>query len=144
MPIYEVQSNPPEVLRLKGPCCPIDISLPQILIDQLTQQGTQIPPPVSGHALIDTGASISAIDFSVITSLQISPIGVINIGTAGGSVQTNLYPARFILLDLEIELGRVIGANLRQFNIIALIGRDMLSRFLMIYHGPAGRFTLSI
>jgi len=42
-----------------------------------------------------------------------------------------------------IDLSAVIGADLKPLQIIALIGRDILSGFLMIYHGPAGRVTLS-
>jgi len=143
MPIYEVQTSPPEGLKSKGPCCPIEVSLPQTLIILLSQQGQQTPPPVSGQALIDTGASVSAIDLSVISRLQLNPIGVVSVGTAGGPTRRNLYPARFILPRLVIDLEAVIGADLSPFNIIALIGRDILSRFIMIYNGPAGRITLA-
>ena len=143
MPIYEFQTSPPEALRTRGPCCPVEVSLPQTLIDQLTQRGQKIPPPESGNALIDTGASVSAVDLSIISKLRLNPIGIATVGTAGGPAKRNLYPARFILHRLSVELEAVIGANLKPFDIIALIGRDILSRFLLIYHGPAGRVTLT-
>lgn len=142
MPIYDVEIPPP-VLRSRGAVCPIKISLPQILKDRLTKQSQEIPTPESGRALIDTGASVSVVDLSVIRKLQISSIGVAKVGTAGGPIRRNLYPARFILPRLAIELGRVIGANLGRFQIIAIIGRDILSKFILIYHGPAGRITLT-
>ena len=143
MPIYEMQFSPPEALRSGGAIFPIEISLPQILIDHLTKQGITPPPPVKGRAIIDTGASISVVDLSVLSSLQISPIGVATTLTTAGPTNQNLYPARFILPRLVVDLSAVIGADLRPFQITALIGRDILSHFLMIYHGNAGRVTLS-
>jgi len=143
MPIYDVQLSPPEALRARGGIFPVQISLPQVLADYLGQRGLPIPPPVSGNALIDTGASVSVVDLSVLSTLQISPISVVTVLTPTGSARQNLYPARFILPAVVIDVTGVIGANLRPQNIVALIGRDILSRFLLIYHGPAGRITLT-
>ena len=56
MPIYEVQLSPQGAMVARGPQIPIDISLPQNLVQKLSQQGQQIPTPISGHALVDTGA----------------------------------------------------------------------------------------
>jgi len=143
VPIYEVQFSPPEALRSSGAIFPIEVSLPQILVDHLTKQGITPPPPVKGRAIIDTGASISVVDLLVLSSLQISPIGVATVLTTAGPTNQNLYPARFILPRLVVDLSAVIGADLRPLQIIALIGRDILSRFIMIYHGNAGRVTLA-
>lgn len=143
MPIYEIQTSP-DVLRRSGAIFPIEISLPQTLIDYLAKQGIPIPRPVSGHALIDSGASISVVDSSVISSLSISPIGIATISTTAGPAQKNLFPARFKLSQLVIDVSPVIGADLGPQGIIALIGRDILSHLLMIYHGPGGRVTLSV
>jgi len=142
MPIYEVQM-PPDGLRRVGPIFPIEVSLPQTLVDHLTKQGIPIPPSIKGNALVDSGASISAVDLSVISSLQINPVGVATVLTTTGPVQQNLFPARFIIPGLVIDFSAVIGADLRPQGIIALIGRDLLSRLMMIYHGPAGRVTLA-
>lgn len=144
MPIYEIVTPSPEHLRSIGFIIPIEISIPQPLIDYLTQRGIQIPQPVGGNALIDTGASISVVDLSVLSSLQINPIGVAQISTATGQENKNLFPARFILAkNLVIDFAAVIGADLRSLRIIALIGRDALRHFLLIYHGNAGRATLA-
>jgi len=144
MPIYEVQFSPPGAMVIRGPQIPIDISLPQNLIQQLSQQGQQIPAPISGPALVDTGASISAIDLSIIQRLNLHSIGVATIGTAGRPSRRNLYPARFTLPFFVADLGRVIGADLIPFQITAIIGRDILSRIILIYQGPANRFTLAV
>jgi len=142
MPIYDVQVSPPTGLRLRGALFPVEISMPQVLIDHLTNQGVSIPQPVSGLTLIDTGASVSVVDLSVLRNLNISPIGVASVSTTAGTAQQNLYPARFRLPRAVIDISAVLGADLSAHQIIALIGRDILSGFLMIYHGPAGRITL--
>jgi len=142
MPIFEIQTSP-DVLRRNGAIFPIEISLPQTLVDYLTKQGMPIPAAVSGYALIDSGASISAADSSVVSSLKISPIGITTVLTPAGPAQKNLFPARFKFSRLVIDISPVIGADLKPQGIIALIGRDILSRFLMIYHGLGGRITLS-
>jgi len=96
MPVYEV-GGPPGALRRTWPILPIEISLPQTLIDYLSSKGEPIPPPVSGNALIDTGASITVVDLEVISKLKISPVGVVKVQTAAGPVDQNLFPARFKL-----------------------------------------------
>ncbi|MFQ5759191.1 MAG: hypothetical protein ACE5IF_05895 [Candidatus Bathyarchaeia archaeon] len=143
MPIYEVQASPPIGFTRGEAILPIDISLPQVLINHLTNQGVAIPQPVSGHALIDTGASISVVDLAVLTKLNIHPIGVANVLTTAGTAQQNLFPARFQIPGMIIDVSAVLGANLSSQGFVALIGRDILSRFIMIYHGPAGRMTLA-
>lgn len=143
MPIYEVATSPPEGLTSRGAIFPVQISLPKVLMDHLTNQELPIPSPVSGTALIDTGSSVSVVDLSVLSSLQINPISIVTVLTPAGPTRRNLFPARFIFPGLGIDLSAVIGFDLRPHQIIALIGRDILSKFLMIYHGNAGRVTLT-
>lgn len=142
MPIFEVQASP-DILRRRGAISPVDISLPQPLINYLIAQKKPVPQPISGNALIDSGASISAVDLSVTSTLQISPIGVATILTPAGPAKQNLFPARFKLSQFVIDISPVVGANLKPQGIVALIGRDILSRFLMIYHGHGGSVILS-
>lgn len=100
---------------------------------------------MAGDALIDTGASISAVDDSVIRTLGVAPVGLANVGTGAGPNQQNLYPARFILpnIGIGIEFSRVLGSNLSSAGIIALLGRDVLSRMILIYSGGTGRLTIA-
>lgn len=143
MPVYEIRSSS-DILKSAGAILPnIEISLPQILVDELTKKGMPIPKPITGNALIDTGASASVVDLSIISSLQISPVGVATVLTTAGPVQQNLFPMRFVFPRLVIDVSAVLGADLRPFGIVSLIGRDILSLFLMIYHGLAGVITLA-
>src|SRR5437867_2014778 len=97
----------------------------------------------------DTGASVSAVDAAVVRQLGIPPIGTINVGTAGGVQQQAQYPASFSFPGTglpTINFNFVIGSNLtgQQPPIIALIGRDVLRHFVMIYNGDFGQVVLTI
>ena len=59
-----------------GPGLPVQINFPNALASLPSQQGKPVPTPVSGKALIDIGASITAVDSSVIQSLGVQPVGV--------------------------------------------------------------------
>jgi len=141
MPIYEVGTSQGVLLHL-GPLLPIEVSVPQTLIDHLTSKGEPVPPTVSGNALVDTGASISVVDLEVISKLKISPVGVVRVQTTAGQVDQNVFPMRFKLPNLTIESETVVGADLKPHRIVALIGRDVLSRFVFIYLGGTGRIVL--
>lgn len=88
---------------------------------------------------------MSSVDDSVIRALGVSPIGVVNTGTAGGPQTQNLYPARFIFQGpgWSFEFSRVTGSNLTGAGLIALIGRDLLNSMLLEYNGPLGIFSLA-
>jgi|FaiFalDrversion3_1042247.scaffolds.fasta_scaffold21286_1 hypothetical protein len=155
MPVHNrffLQGNQigPHVLMQTGPLLQVEVSIPSTLAQLLTAQNQAIPPPVTGWALIDTGATRSCVDSKVIASLGVKPIGVAVTGTAGGPVQQYRYPARFRFPGegLEIEFSSVIGVNLAGQSIggrdiIVLLGRDVLSRCVLIYNGPGGFFTLA-
>lgn len=143
MPTYEWEV-PPEELRERGPLFNIEVSVPQIMIDQLIESGQPIPDPVPGLALIDTGASISAVDFTVLRALQINQVDVIELATPSNPDATGEgYPARFILPENEVELSIVLGADLRPFSAIAIIGRDILCDCMLMFFGKRGRIIFS-
>jgi hypothetical protein len=129
---------------------PVEVSIPTALAQVLAAQNQVAPPPATGIALIDTGATRSCVDSKIISQLGVNPIGVITTGTAGGPVQQSLFPARFRFPGegLDLEFSSVIGAdlagqNIAGRNIIVLVGRDVLSHCQLIYNGPGGFFTLA-
>lgn len=104
----------PAILQQNGPVFDIEIAVPSALEQFLTQNHQPVPTPVRGQALVDTGATFSAVEDSVITGLGVKPVGLIQTGTAGGPQVQNVYPARFIFTGLGIvfETGRATGVNL--------------------------------
>ncbi len=141
------QAFHPGPLIAEGPWLDVEVHVPRAFEDLLVKQGKNVPQPISGRALIDTGASISAVDNSIITSLGVQPVGVTQVHTPSGSAQQNQYPVRFSfpgsgLPDLSVH--QAIGSILRAQGIIALIGRDASSSVILVYNGPGGVITLAI
>lgn len=135
----------PTGMRIEGPVLPVEISVPTPLAAHLERQGLQVPTPAVGRALIDTGASVSAVDETVISNLQVSPVRVATVHTPGGLSQQNVYPARFAFPGTPlpaIDFNAVLGSILKPQGIIALLGRDVLTHFMLIYNGPGGYITL--
>jgi predicted aspartyl protease len=140
-------------LRELGAYLPIEIHVRQQIADTMVKAGLAIPTPIPGVGLIDTGATQSCVDESILTTLQLNPIGVVNCGTANGPVQQSVYPARIVFptkgWTSEMD---VIGVNLAgQFvrenppkPIIALLGRNFLELGTFFYNGTGGFWTLSI
>jgi len=157
MPIYDGEFRTstgqpgPGGLLQTGPVLPVEITIPSALSKFLSARNQQIPAPRTGLALIDTGATRSCVDSQVISSLGVNPIGITVLGTAKGRSQHHLYPAKFSfpVIRFEVEFGSVVGVDLSgqgagNTQIIALIGRDVLSRCILIYHGTKGSFTLAL
>lgn len=156
MPIFDhrfldQQKNPlPDALMNDGAFLPVQVDIPQILADFLRAKNQQVPSPTQGMALIDTGASKSCADRVALTKLGIKPTGVIRLGTAKGATQCPIFPTRltFPSLRLRVNFNAMAGVNLQGQQIggaplIALVGRDVLRRCLLIYSGANGYFTLS-
>ena len=118
-----------DALIRQGPCLPIIISPSKILIDTLRQQGRPIPSPIEGTALVDTGASMSVIDLAVIEQLQLNPIDIVTLETAGGSFERNIYHVIFTFAGhVNANLSTtVVGVNLSRCSVNSIIGRDLLA-----------------
>lgn len=112
----------------------------------------QVPVGVPIRALLDTGASSTAIDPSVLATLGLTPTGscMVNTPTTGATPQAaDLYDVAFLipagkmspplfnqtLAVMSCELLAAQGFH-------ALIGRDILSQCVFVYNGN-GFFTLS-
>jgi len=156
MPVYDAEFRDPsgraapQGLAQFGPVMPVEIDIPTALSSFLTAAGQPIPTPASGAALIDTGATGSCVDNQIMSALGVHPIGIRSLGTATGRSRHYLYPAkfRFPQIRFEVDFSAVVGVDLRgqgvgRQRIIALIGRDLLSRCILIYGGTTGKFSLA-
>lgn len=158
MPIYNIfyydddNGKPklsPEFLTSTGAKLDVEIFLPEVLASQYTKNGIPLPAPITGKALIDTGASISAVDVNMINQqFQLPAMGVSEMVTPlGHKEDRNVYPISFSFpgTDLpKVPLIAAVGCDLIQQNIVALLGRDILSKFILIYNGPGATISLSV
>ncbi len=136
----------PATLQTEGAWVELEVAIPTGLENYLRQQSLPIPKPTAGRALIDTGATFSAIDDTIMRALGVNPINVVQGGTANGPALQYIYPARFIFTGLgwTFEFTRATGVNLTGTGYIALVGRDVLALMSMVYNGPLGIVTLAI
>lgn len=134
-------------LQKQGPCVQVTIGLAQSIASQLLQQGQTLPKPVSGIALIDTGASSTCIDDEAAWQLSLPVVNVVNVASAShASTPQNVYPIQIevVGLPISIEAPSAIGAALSPQGLLALIGRDVLQHCTLFYNGITGEITLSI
>ena len=132
-------------LQLEGPKVAIEIAVPTVLAEFLARSGLPVPPARKGFALIDTGASITAVDEEVVASLGIQPIGQMKLSTPSQSMPAWLYAARLTCSGAAtpvLEVLDIVGCTLQPQGFIALLGRNFLSKVVLVYDGPAGLFTL--
>jgi predicted aspartyl protease len=147
-PGQAVSVPPRQVLIERGPLIQVVVSLAQIIAAELTRQGTPMPQPVPGLALVDTGAFATCIDEQVANDLGLPVVDVVNVATASqGSVQANVYPIRIEILGasdvISVELLRALGAPLAAQGLLLLIGRDVLQHCTLFYNG-VGEITLAV
>jgi hypothetical protein len=144
----------PAALHAVGATFNIEIQVPPDIAKVLTEAGQPVPQPRAGIGLVDTGATNSCVHESILADLGISPVGVRPAATAAGPVDQNLYPVRisFPGEGWTLDLTSAAGVDLSGFQVqtkppqdlIALLGRDLLKNWVLIYNGPGGVWTVAM
>jgi len=131
-------------LRENGPTCEIVLKPSDPTIAELRLEKLQVPS-LGVAALIDTGASTTAISRKVVERLRLVPRGTAKVFTS--NKQSEIRNAFDVALEFDtdayIPIMRVLEANLQDHSIDCLIGRDVLQYGTFIYDGPAQQITLS-
>lgn len=120
----------------------------------LEEAGKAVPNSVPVQALVDTGASCTCVDPSVLEKLGLQPTGSVQVHTpSSGSNpdQHDQFDIGLLIpgsdrshLPLHLDAVSVVAAELlanQGFEV--LIGRDILSDCILIYNGPVGVFTMA-
>lgn len=133
-----------EEFRKRGAIVPVQVGIPTALAAQMTAQGQTPPPPEEIPAMVDTGASITAIDVGTAQRLGLQPTGSIDIAGATGAGKQPLFAALFRIPDPFIEWDpmTLAGAQLPGAPFQILIGRNVLCSMTLSYDGKSGRFSL--
>ena len=139
-------------LMMVGACLAAEVHVPPTIAEAMTKDGTAVPASVSGLAMIDTGATLTCVHEPLLTDLGLKPVSVVTSGTANGPVQQSVYMVRLIFpilgwtLDLQVAGVNLTGqvAQLRPpEQIVALLGRNLLSQCLLIWNGPGGFWSIA-
>lgn len=150
MPVFNWRPTQPNadgqrILSRFGPRIQVEACVHPAAQKSLIVSNQPVPSPVNGFALIDTGATVTAIDEEVARALQLPVIGQTKIGTADGTATASLLPFCLRLLPWGFNMTCVPGISARISNqgIIALIGMDLLSQCVLIVNGPDDSVTLA-
>jgi hypothetical protein len=132
-----------------GPMIMVRVGATARRVASLRKAGRPVPTPMDVLALLDTGASSSALDRHAIRQLDLESRGFVSIhtpSTGAGYVDRDSFDALFTLgagSPGEVQATcEVVEADFAHQGFFALIGRDVLSLCVLTYHGPSGRFTL--
>jgi predicted aspartyl protease len=132
-------------LREEGALLEVTVGQAKDVADSLRSQGKTVPDAVSAMAMIDTGASITAIDQDLAQSLGLVQTGVAPIAGVTGVQNQPIYAANLGLARPSVALDpwKMIGSPLKIQNFQVLLGRDFLEQLTLVYDGSSGNFTLS-
>ncbi|MGD0183195.1 MAG: retropepsin-like aspartic protease [Terriglobales bacterium] len=147
MPHFTLQLSP------QGPIVNAGVMVGAAREQALQDAGQNVPNPQMVRALIDTGASISGVDPTVLAALGLTQTGEAEIhtpSTQGVAVTAPTYDVRIAIIagrvgDLHFisETIQVTATDLTPQGFQVLIGTDILAKFILHYNGADGMFTLS-
>ena len=135
-----------------GPVIDIWASVSVQRFTALTAAGASLPEPRHLRGLLDTGATETCVDSSVVQQLGLAPTGMTQIHTPTTGGCPHNRPQYDI--SLWIAAGEqsahnvkhtipVIATELSVLGIDALIGRDVLDGWVLFYNGPGRILTLT-
>lgn len=117
MPHFTLQNSP------QGPVLNALVGVSIARQNALTSSGQPIPAPQIIRALVDTGASITSIDPSVLTALNLTPTGSTLIHTPS----TGNQPAPADLFDIGLAIAAANNQPLLNINIMPVICAHLYS-----------------
>ena len=102
------------------------------------------PPPLRIRAMIDTGAAVSVLKEGLSARLGLRVVDAVRIRTASTSLLScRRYRVRVTFPNRTVFETRVVEAPLPGFDVDCLIGRDILSRGVLVYLGFGDQFCVS-
>jgi hypothetical protein len=127
-------------LQRRGPILPIRIGLPAA-----SSKGGADAVMEEVQALVDTGASITAVNMATAQRLSLIATGSIQLGGVTGVATKPIFGVRLVMPQpgYTFDPIQIAGADLNVPDFEVLIGRNLLCSMLMTYDGTRGQFALA-
>jgi hypothetical protein len=135
-----------------GPLIHVYVGVSAPRLNALSKAGSAIPQAVVVKALVDTGASNTVIDPSIIKSLGLAPRRIAQTITP----TTGATPHKCYTYDVSIHIPlgtatslfskvawEVSSLDIKHQGFEMLLGRDILAEGMMVYDGRAGTFAMA-
>jgi len=140
-----------DLLFYDGPVIEVSISAPEPMLAFWRDNNFPPFPAILGLAIIDTGASVSVVEESVMLELEIPFLDTIRTGTIHGTREAKRFNASadFPGINLTgLPLDHVPAGDVRTRtryggDVIMLLGRDLLRRFTVTYDGPNSKIEIT-
>jgi predicted aspartyl protease len=147
VPTYRSPSRDPRDLKLYGPRLKITIGHPLLKTMETHSPVAAASSPrfTTTDALIDTGAQRTILAPEAVLKVGLSKVDETKLIRVGGEIPANVYVAslQFPHSGLSaIEVIEVPCCELPHPLFRCLIGRDVLSRWVLHYDGPAGTWYI--
>lgn len=138
------QGSNAEILRAKGMLIKVRVGSASAVAGQQQSAGQTPQAPEELIAMIDTGASISAIDVAAAQRLGLPQTGSIQVGGVGGMSQQPVFAAALEIPDAGVTFDPLplSGAQLGAPDFQMLVGRNLLCQMILTYDGANGQFSL--
>lgn len=138
----------------QGPLLIAFVGVSEARESALKANNVSVPNLVRVAALVDTGASATCLDPTILTTLGLTPTGstlVSTPSTGNTPVQADQYDISLLVppagnSQVPLFLGTLPAlscGDLAPQGFQALIGRDVLSHCILIYNGNRGHFSLA-
>ncbi len=131
-------------LRESGPTCQVVIRPSEPVIEKFRAENKKIPS-ITVLALIDTGASTTAVSHKVVKKLKLVPRGTVQVYTSHKKPETRNEFDLSLAFDEQtcLTIVKVLDATLQSHDIDCLIGRDVLEHGVLTYNGPKKQVKLA-
>ncbi len=131
-------------LRESGPTCQVVIKPSEPVIEKLKSENRKVPS-ITVLALIDTGASTTAVSHRVVKKLKLVPRGTVQVYTSHKKPEIRNEFDISLAFDVHtcLTIVKVLDASLQNHDIDCLIGRDVLEHGVLTYNGPKKQVKLA-
>jgi len=131
----------PHALFSGGIMMDVSISLDVLTETTLKSTNRPVPAPIIAKALVDTGCTITSIDKTLVSNLDLITRGYAQTHTANGvvSVSQHLVSIGFPgtnLMNRPVQTVQSIDLSGQPFSV--LIGRDLMALWSITYNGTTG------